>query len=447
MTEPALTDFPLERSLVAIALHDFGKTMARGIVAEDFASAECRQVWELASHVYESGKAVTHGAIVAAAGTPERSRDLAPKLAAFRAEVPPDHERLRRLRQLRDMRAKCLHAASLAELGDMDGAMAALDEARTAAVARSEHDTVLTVDDLSGRFLTRLHDNATKRRVHMGMELFAKAVGPCVPGSMVVIGADTNVGKTGYALQLLSSTFAANGTKCGFISCEDPEDVVTPRLIAAHSRGLSSRELQTGEIHRDSVYQVNEALTNMSDALQGGMFFSFPIGGTDADVCGEMSRMVAKGCRVIGVDYIQTIEPSKKQQDRRNEIRWIASRLKGHANRLGVPLIILSQLTVPPGAPPGWEPTIGALKESKDLANASESVILLWRDDDFDGAAVTCKLGKSKIGNVGATWQVARDHNAVVREVADSYVTAQENYALRRKAAQERKSARRGFQS
>lgn len=426
MSQPALTDLALEHSLIAVALHDFGKFLSRGVVAEDFASGECRKVFELAMRVYESGQPVTHGAIIAAEQSPERARAMAPTLAEYRATVPPDHERLRHLRRLRDVREKAIHAVASAEIGDMDAAVAALDAAQAAAVVRDDQETVLDVDALADRFLARLHDTLTSSRVRIGMEMFTKAVGPLVPGAQIVIAADSNVGKTGYALTLLASTAAA-GTMCGFISCEDPEDIVTPRLIAAHSNGLSSRELQTGEIPRHLVNEPSIAIDRMTQRLGKNMLFSFAVGGTDTDVCGEMSRMVAKGCKVLAIDYIQTIEASKGQQDRRNDIRWVASRLKKHAKRLGVPFILLSQLTVPGDGEKQREPTKHSLRESRDLTNASEAIVVMWRDEESDTAEVTCKLVKSKIGNVGATWRIARDENANLSEVENSYRSAKQN--------------------
>ena len=430
MTTLPLTDLRLERALIAVALHDFGRFASRGVVAEDFADHECRTIFELSAALHESGKSVTHHAIVASVALPERARDLAPKLAGYRAEVPPDHDRLRHLRRLRDVREQALFAAARAETGDLDASVAALDAAQRAAVVRDGSDTVLTCDDLATRFQERLADVVSSRRVRVGMELFTMAVGPLVPGSQIVIAADSNVGKTGYALELLAHTAAA-GTMGGFISCEDPEDILTPRMIAAHAKGLSSRELQTGEVPPHKHDEVGRALDRMSARLGQNLLFSFAVGGTEMDVCGEMSRMVARGARIIAIDYIQAIEASKPQQDRRNEIRWVAARIKAHAQRLNVPFILLSQLTVSADVDKQREPTKHSLRESRDLTNASEAIVVMWRDDEADGAEITCKLVKSKIGNVGATYKIARDENAVVREIIGSYRTGLDNFKAR----------------
>lgn len=437
-----LTDLALERSLIAVALHDFGRFASRGAVAEDFADHECRTIFELASELHETGKAVTHHAIVAAVQHPDRARDLAPKLAEYRATVPPDHERLRHLRRLRDVREHSLFAASRADLGELDGAVAALDAAQRAAVVRDGSGTVHDVQGLSERFVGRLQDAVTTRRVRVNMELFDRAVGPLVPGSQVVVAADSNVGKTGYALELLAQTAFA-GVPCGFISCEDPEDIITPRLIAAHAHGLSSRELQTGQVPPHKQDEVLRAMDTMNARIGRSLLFSFAVGGTEMDVCGEMSRMVARGARLIAIDYIQAIEASKAQQDRRNEIRWVAARIKAHAQRLGVPYILLSQLTVSADTEKQREPTKHSLRESRDLTNASEAIIVMWRDDEADGAEITCKLVKSKIGNVGCTYKIARDENAVVREVSGSYRSGLDNFKARQAQQQTSKGWRR----
>jgi hypothetical protein len=108
--------------------------------------------------------------------------------------------------------------------------------------------------------------------------------------------------------------------------------------------------------------------------------------------------------------------------------------LKAHAKRLGIALILLSQLTMPANGEAAREPTKHDLKESRDLTNAAEWVVVMWREDDNDGAEVHCKLAKSKNGNVGARWRVARVRGKLV-EVEKSYLSASEVFERKRQFA------------
>jgi replicative DNA helicase len=413
-------------------LNDFDKFTARGVVESDFSSAQIRRLFRLATSVQESGARVTHASIVAAERDPELAIKLAPTLASYRALVPADHERLRKLARLRAIRDMATQAAVHAERGEVDEALELLDSAKVAAFTGEERNPVLNSCEMSMRFLERLQESADKSsRVDFGLPLWKQALGRAMSGSMTVIAADTNVGKTSYALELLAAT-ARDGTTVGFVSCEDPEDIVESRMLASFSPSLSSRELQNGTVRSHQFADMELAMGLKSEALGNRMLFSFPVGGTEFDVCGAMARMAASGCKVVVVDYIQCVESSKRQQDRRNEIRWTSSMLKAHAKRLGIALILLSQLTMPANGEAAREPTKHDLKESRDLANAAEWVVVLWRDDDNDASAIHCKLAKSKNGNVGARWQIARNGNARLVEVEKSYLSASEVFERKR---------------
>jgi replicative DNA helicase len=428
--ETPLIDTALEASLVHHMLYDFAKFTARGVTEDDFAGAQNRRIFRLCAKVHAAGGVVTHASVVAAEDTPEAARALAPTLAAFRALVPADHDRLRALARLRDVRGRALQAAACAELGDSGGVVEALDAARVAVHAASDAMPVLSETDLAIRLLERITSKADTKPVTLGHKIWAQAVGSISSGSLTVIAADTNVGKTGYALELLAAT-AANGIPVGFVSCEDPESIVAARMVASYANNVSSRELQNGIVRAGGFADVELAMGLMSEALRNKMLFAFPVGGTEQDVCGAMSRMASKGCRVVVVDYAQCIEASKRQQDRRNEVRWISARLKAHAKRLDVALILLSQLTMPAHGEAAREPTKHDLKESRDLANAAEWVVVMWRLDENDGAEIHCKLAKSKNGNVGATWRIKRSANAKLAEVHGSYLSASETIATK----------------
>lgn len=85
------------------------------------------------------------------------------------------------------------------------------------------------------------------------------------------------------------------------------------------------------------------------------------------------------------------------------------TRLKAHAARLGVALVIVSQLSRPKDKGEGYEPNKHDLKESGDLENGAEYVVLLWRSKDHDFAPVHLKLAKSKNGGIGNVWFMQRE--------------------------------------
>jgi hypothetical protein len=74
---------------------------------------------------------------------------------------------------------------------------------------------------------------------------------------------------------------------------------------------------------------------------------------------------------------------------------------------LRVPLILCSQLSRPPSVAQR-EPNASRLKESGDLENMSEAIILLWREKDGEGAPAFCKVAKLKSSSARPRLQVVR---------------------------------------
>jgi replicative DNA helicase len=87
----------------------------------------------------------------------------------------------------------------------------------------------------------------------------------------------------------------------------------------------------------------------------------------------------------------------------------MAARFKGLAHSTGASLTIVSQVVRPGRDNPKREPTMHDLKESGDLENASEAIVILHKrmndQGEFTGQvrARICK-GKTEIGDATATF-------------------------------------------
>jgi replicative DNA helicase len=151
------------------------------------------------------------------------------------------------------------------------------------------------------------------------------------------------------------------------------------------------------------------------------------IGKNETEICAAMRRLVHRhGARVVFVDYIQTILSSHPNAPRRDQVRDMAARLKGQAAALEVPLVLVSQLSRPEIGLQVREPTIHSLKETGDLENSAEIILLLWRPDAKDHSAISVKIGKSKWGARKRLFQFVRDRAGVLAERTNVQLVPQE---------------------
>ena len=100
---------------------------------------------------------------------------------------------------------------------------------------------------------------------------------------------------------------------------------------------------------------------------------------TDAEVLeSNIKAMVAQlGVQVVVIDYLQLLRG--KERERMQQIGGIAHRLEALSKQLGITIILLSQLRR--NAPNDPTPKLEELKESGDIADASDSIYLVYRPE------------------------------------------------------------------
>jgi len=134
---------------------------------------------------------------------------------------------------------------------------------------------------------------------------------------------------------------------------------------------------------------------------------AFAIGSPLVDVLSAIRALVHQhGCRVIVVDYLQNIRVDPKL-DRRITMADAFSQMKALCARLNVALIVCSQLSRPSPDAKWREPTKHNLKETGDLENMAEAIILLWQRTQ--GGAVYGKVDKLKWSARRHRFQFQRD--------------------------------------
>lgn len=209
------------------------------------------------------------------------------------------------------------------------------------------------------------------------------------PGDMVTIGGETGAGKSSVCLWIARRWFQATGQPMGVVSLED----------RWHTWGDRYQSQWTGTSLLDTPYDsLPWAMRRVNDELDGipadGIWLSEQVQTDLPNVLSAMRALAAKGARILCVDYVQEIAQPPRI-DRAVHIASCARAIKSVAKALKLPLILCSQLTRSK-AGAKREPSIDRLKESGDLENMSEGILLLWRESDEERAPAYLKVGKLK---------------------------------------------------
>jgi len=117
------------------------------------------------------------------------------------------------------------------------------------------------------------------------------------------------------------------------------------------------------------------------------------------------------GIRLIFVDYVQKIRPSRKHNTKAEEVAEVVEGLKILARELNVPVVALAQVNREVNKLADKRPTMAHLKDSGTIEQEADAVAMLYRDsvynEDADPTKAELNFEKNRHGPIGAinlTW-------------------------------------------
>ncbi len=396
MSSPC-TDLDLERAYVATLLqHPDERHLASAsrLSPLDCASADYGRVLGVLHELQHRGEAIGEHEVRAQL---ERAHAPARVLEALRAlsessaiYSPLDHVagRLGSLARARRKREHHMRAISACERMHLEAA----DECAREALSESAGGGVEVVS-AHATVATAMHQLCTRgeRGVYRsGFPRLDSAIGGFPPGTLTVVGGVTGAGKSSLLLAI-AVHLSRHGHRVGIVSCEDPEAVWGPRVLA-HLVDVNAERFYDERITEDFLQTCRDG---MAAARQLGIQFAYKLNRPLDEVTAAIRALVSEhGCSVIMVDYIQAIQ--FRGDDLRIAVGKGTQAIKSECQAANVPLILASQLRRADSSKPYAEPHANALKEAGELENKSEIVLLLWKTSDEEDARVLGKVAKVK---------------------------------------------------
>lgn len=217
-------------------------------------------------------------------------------------------------------------------------------------------------------------------------------------GRFIILGAPSSTGKTALALQL-AYNIAKAGKRVGFFSYETSQEDAADRMFA-NTAGVEMRRTKT-----KSLSEIDyEALLHEGDVSMTLPFTLEDSGDWNVDEI--RARTLAMRYEVIFIDYVQII-PGDARKPRWEVVTEISMKLHRMAQKLGVTVIALSQVTAPDKDSKGKRRALTKedLRESQQLANDAEAVLLmdLTIQGNYDSER-ELRIDKNKDGGRGKIW-------------------------------------------
>jgi replicative DNA helicase len=192
--------------------------------------------------------------------------------------------------------------------------------------------------------------------------------GGMMPGFVWVFGADTSWGKSSFLVMVVDENLKRK-KRTLIVSVEDSEKLYGDRLMLRRTRNSANRlrGKKVTEEERDRMIAAESAAEEQPVFLDAR--------GRGVEWVSRNVKQVVKeqDIDVVAYDYLQAFDNEKPQQDRRNQVTYIARTLTDITKSLDKTGIIFSQITVEKGKP---MPDKHSIRESRDVSNAAEVVLL-----------------------------------------------------------------------
>lgn len=216
--------------------------------------------------------------------------------------------------------------------------------------------------------------------IRTGLPSLDYVMGGLYGGEVTVIGARPTVGKSAVGM-FIALQAAKSGKYPGFCSVEMSDIQIGNRLLS-YGSSINGMKFRKAEMTDDEMVKVLDAANKMSSF---NMHFLFRARTIEELVAAAGKKRDAGELDLLVVDYLQLLRSSSRRfENQRLLIGHISREIKHLAMDLNIPIISLAQLRRPAPGRASVLPTMDDLKESGDIEQDADNILLLHRAESRD---------------------------------------------------------------
>lgn len=278
----------------------------------------------------------------------------------------------------------------------------AIEQERKAPVTALERFGVVTLRAMYRTVIEDLQSGKDAAGFKCGIDEIDAALGGFRQGNVTLLAAGTSFGKSSFGLLVTRQNL--ENARPLIVSVED-KLLLYGRRLAATECNLNALQLRDREVNGDSFKRLVARAHEVPDLP----IFIDAVGKTVEWVAEAIRACAAElGTKLVIADYVGRFKCAKNISDRRNQVTYVAETLSDAIKQSNCAGILLSQLK----RTEGKEPTMDDVKESGDLENMAEHVIIGWRDVQKTGAGLSqetktvrkANIPKNKDGPIEQSW-------------------------------------------
>ncbi len=196
------------------------------------------------------------------------------------------------------------------------------------------------------------------------------------PGEMVIIAARPSMGKTALGLNIAEHIAADNGVPVAIFSLEMSAQMLAERMLAGRSH-IDSQKLRRGMLNDQEYEMLGRTAGELSERP---LYVDDSSGLTPLELRAKARRLKMQyDIQLIVIDYMQLMH-APGMESRAQEVGFISRQIKAVARELNIPVIAMAQLNRGPEGREGHRPRMSDLRESGNIEQDADVVMLLHRE-------------------------------------------------------------------
>lgn len=222
-------------------------------------------------------------------------------------------------------------------------------------------------------------DQLNGNYIKSGFTAFDKSIRGFIPGEFVVIGGRPGMGKTQFAINLAINISKTH--KSQFYTYDDTEESIIRRILSnlCHIPTFKFDYNELSDINKDMINKVGPIVNELKLHVSECNYLNFL--DFKADLIKDIKE---KELKVVFIDFLQAIIPSKTRYNREFEIGYVCRELKMIAKEFNVCIITTCQLSrAVETRGSSKRPQLSDLRDSGSIEQEADKVLMLYRAEYY----------------------------------------------------------------
>lgn len=236
-----------------------------------------------------------------------------------------------------------------------------------------------TTDSAYKEILNYIEKDPNSLGIKTGFRYLDRLLTGLKSGQIIILAARPGVGKSALAL-CISTNVAKSGKSVGFVSLEMSANELLMRLFTSIS-GINNQDMKNGDLDEVQIMKLGESIDKIKKL---NIYIDDSSTSTMQMIVSKARQLKrTKNIDLLIVDYLQLVTWGEKTQNKNAEVTEISRSFKLLAKELGIPIILLSQLSRGIEKDKRTVPTLSDLRDSGSIEQDADVVLMLTRKMDI----------------------------------------------------------------